>query len=112
MHRCKFVDDRQRRGCNYSPKDVAMLEIRANADKCYAGLLITERPMTDARLLDIETTIAYQDDLLNALNRTVAEQAMRLDVLERQLKLAVEQLQQIGELLLSMNIIDERPPHY
>ncbi|MFN3712074.1 MAG: SlyX family protein [Alcanivoracaceae bacterium] len=68
--------------------------------------------MTDTRLLDIETTITYQDDLLNALNRTVADQAMRIDVLERQLKLAAEQLQQIGELLLSMNIIDERPPHY
>jgi SlyX protein len=72
----------------------------------------SEWPMTDDRLLNIETTIAWQDDLLNALNRTVADQAMRIDVLEKQLKLAAEQLQQIAELLLSMNIIDEKPPHY
>ncbi|PKM21920.1 MAG: SlyX protein [Gammaproteobacteria bacterium HGW-Gammaproteobacteria-14] len=68
--------------------------------------------MTDDRLLDIETTIAYQDDLLNALNRTVADQAMRIDMLEKQLKHASEQLQQIAELLVSMDIVDEKPPHY
>ena len=112
MHGCKFVDDRQRRGCNYSPKDAAMVEIRPNPGKCYADRFIKERPMTDERLLDIETTIAYQDDLLNALNRTVAEQVMRIDTLEKQLRFATEQLQQIAELLVSMNIVDEKPPHY
>lgn len=68
--------------------------------------------MSDDRLLDIETTLAYQDDLLTVLNRTVADQALRIDELEKQLRLAAEQLQQIGELLLSMNIVDEKPPHY
>lgn len=68
--------------------------------------------MTDARLLDIETTIAYQDDLLNVLNRTVADQVMRIDALERQLKLANEQSQHIADLLISMDIVDEKPPHY
>jgi SlyX protein len=112
MHGCKFVDGRQRLGCNYSPKDRAMLKIRPNPGKCYAGALIKECIMTDDRLLNIETTVAYQDDLLNALNRTVADQAMRIDALEKQLNLAVEQLQQISELLLSMDIVDEKPPHY
>ena len=89
-----------------------MLEIRPNPGKCYADRFIKERPMTDERLLDIETTIAYQDDLLNALNRTVAEQVMRIDTLEKQLRFATEQLQQIAVLLVSMNIVDEKPPHY
>ena len=68
--------------------------------------------MTDARLLNIETTIAYQDDLLNVLNRTVADQVTRIDRLEKQLRYANEQLQHISELLVSMDIVDEKPPHY
>jgi len=68
--------------------------------------------MTDARLLNIETTIAYQDDLLNVLNRTVADQVTRIDQLEKQLRYANEQLQHISELLVSMDIVDEKPPHY
>jgi SlyX protein len=68
--------------------------------------------MTDARLLDIETTVAYQDDLLNVLNRTVADQVTRIDQLEKQLRYANEQLQHISELLVAMDIVDEKPPHY
>lgn len=68
--------------------------------------------MTDDRLLDIETTIAYQDDLLAVLNRTIADQVQRIDLLEKQLRLTSEQLQQVSELLLSMQLVDETPPHY
>src|SRR5690554_7699761 len=72
-------------------------------------LCLKSRTMTDARLLNIETTIAYQDDLLNVLNRTVADHVTRIDQLEKQLRYANEQLQHISELLVSMDIADERP---
>lgn len=78
----------------------------------YAGRPLKERAVSDDRLLNIETAVAYQDDLLLALNRTVANQALRIDALEKQLRLASEQLQQIAELLVAREIIDEKPPHY
>lgn len=68
--------------------------------------------MSDERLLNIETTVAYQDDLLHALNKTVAEQALRIDALEKILRQLAQQQEQVVELLAAQNIIDERPPHY
>jgi len=68
--------------------------------------------MSDERLLNIETTLAFQDDLLTVLNKTVADQQQKIDVLEKQLSIVVERLMEMSELMASANIIDEKPPHY
>ena len=68
--------------------------------------------MSEQRLLNIETTLAFQDDLLTVLNKTVADQQQKIDVLEKQLGMAIERLLERSELMASANIIDEKPPHY
>ncbi len=68
--------------------------------------------MSEERLLNIETTLAFQDDLLTVLNKTVSDQQQKIDALEKQLARAVERLMEMSELMASANIIDEKPPHY
>ena len=68
--------------------------------------------MSEERLLNIETTLAFQDDLLTVLNKTVADQQQKIDALEKQLVLAIERLVDMSEVMASANIIDEKPPHY
>ena len=68
--------------------------------------------MSEERLLNIETTLAFQDDLLTVLNKTVADQQLKIDALEKQLSLAIERLVDMSEVMASANIIDEKPPHY
>jgi SlyX protein len=64
----------------------------------------------EERFVDIEIKLVHQEDLVETLNRTVYEQARRIDQLEAMLlKLAerVGTLQEAGQQPLN-----ERPPHY
>lgn len=66
----------------------------------------------ESRLTNLETKVAFQDDLLEALNRTVAEQQQQLDLLQRQLQLLYEQLRSLSPSNVAGAVEDERPPHY
>ena len=68
--------------------------------------------MSDDRLLDIETTLAYQDDLVSALNKLVAQQQDRIQRLEDECRALNEALKELTEAMMAANVIDERPPHY
>lgn len=68
--------------------------------------------MSDDRLLDIETTLAFQDDLVTALNKLVASQQERIDALEKRCRQLEDGFQEMVEVMMSANIIDEKPPHY
>lgn len=67
----------------------------------------------EARLVELETRLAYQDDTVLALNRVVSEQQKQLDQLENTVKRVVERLRQI---VTSDETADptanEKPPHY
>jgi SlyX protein len=67
----------------------------------------------ESRLIDLETRLAYQEDLLLSLNDVVSRQQFEIDHLKARLSLLVEHLQRLGALsdLPEANII-ERPPHY
>ncbi len=61
------------------------------------------------RIGDLESKVAFQDDLLDTLNALVTEQAnqiARLEAAYKQLSKTVES----GSL--GINTGDERPPHY
>lgn len=70
----------------------------------------------DDRLIEIESKIAFQEDLLQELNKTVYEQQKKIDRLEticqaladhvRELTRTVTEGQRAG------GAVDERPPHY
>ncbi|MDF1780054.1 MAG: SlyX family protein [Alcanivoracaceae bacterium] len=68
--------------------------------------------MSDERLLDIETTLAYQDDLLLVLNKTVSDLQQRVDTLEKHLGMVSGRMAEMADLMSAANIIDEKPPHY
>lgn len=64
------------------------------------------------RLSDLETKVAFQDDLLDTLNQTVVDQQQQIDLLQRQMKLLYEQIRSLSPSPLDEATEQERPPHY
>lgn len=68
--------------------------------------------MSEPRFLDIETKLAYQEDLVTALNRTVSDQQRKIDELEAVCRKLVDRVVEMGEEIAALRIIDAPPPHY
>ena len=71
--------------------------------------------MTDERLIEIESRLAWQDDLLDALNKTVAMQQQQISQMEKICRQLVERLGEVTALLEARQAggeADETPPHY
>lgn len=66
----------------------------------------------DSRLTELETKVAFQDDLLESLNRIVAEQQQQIDMMQQQLQILYDQLRSIAPSNIAQGNADERPPHY
>jgi SlyX protein len=62
-------------------------------------------------IIELETKIAFQEDMIQALNRTLAEQQQELVELKRDIEELQTQIRNIVPSLLS-NTTDETPPHY
>jgi SlyX protein len=67
--------------------------------------------MTESRLTELETKLAFAEELLETLNQTVVRQQTQLDSMQQQLRLLHQQLQ---DALPddARNLRDEIPPHY
>ena len=64
-----------------------------------------------ARLTEIETKLAFAEDLLETLNQTVARQQGQIDSLQQQLRLLHQQLKEaVPDEPRTPR--DEIPPHY
>jgi SlyX protein len=68
--------------------------------------------MDEQRLIELEIKLAYQDDLLQALNQTVAQQQKQTAKLEETCKLLNEKIKSLTLDLRDNGVIDEKPPHY
>lgn len=66
----------------------------------------------ESRLNDLETRVAFQDDLLEALNTIVAQQQQQLDLMQREIRLLYEQIRTLSPSDIAGNSEQERPPHY
>lgn len=72
----------------------------------------------DQQLIDLQTQLAFQEDLLSALDQRVAHQDRCIQDMETTiaaLRKLVEQLQVSLESTASApgaSIVDEKPPHY
>ncbi len=53
----------------------------------------------DARLAELESRLAFQDDLVGELNREVSEQALAIAALRRELEWLRESLARVGGAL-------------
>ena len=68
--------------------------------------------MSEDRLVQIETKLAHQEHLLDALNDVVTKQQDSIMRLEEQQALLVERLRSISEAMPAESAQGERPPHY
>jgi SlyX protein len=69
--------------------------------------------ISERRIIDLETRLAYQEDLLLSLNDVVSRQQMQIDRLEAQLATLVNQLQKLATHLDWPDAgTVEIPPHY
>lgn len=67
--------------------------------------------MSDARLTELETKLAFAEDLLETLNQTVVRQQDQIDSLQQQLRLLNDRLKD-SRPDETRTPRDEIPPHY
>ena len=68
--------------------------------------------MSEDRLIDIESKLAHQEQLLIELNDVLTEQQGRLMQLEQLSTSLLERVRAIGDATPEDGPLDERPPHY
>jgi SlyX protein len=68
--------------------------------------------MLEERLVNIETKITFQEDLIEELNKTVYQQQNKLDRLERVCESLVKHIESMAEERNEGMPANERPPHY
>ena len=68
----------------------------------------------DARVVELETRLAFQDDTLQALNDVVAAQQRQIDLLEIKLAALARRQQELGDSIGNGGGADHEapPPHY
>jgi SlyX protein len=64
------------------------------------------------RIEELESQVAFQDELIESLNTTVARQDGEVLELKRQFSLLSERLKEIGDASPGAAQQDETPPHY
>ena len=68
--------------------------------------------MTEKRLIEIETKLAYQEDLIQQLNQIVAGLQQQLDQLQQTNRMLNQRLHDLSESIESVPDQHEKPPHY
>jgi len=66
----------------------------------------------EERLIAIESKLAFAEDLLDTLNRTVFRQQEQIDLLQQQIRVMYEQMKAGGGSADKRDLRDEIPPHY
>lgn len=69
--------------------------------------------MSEARFIELETKLAYQEDAATQLSDVVARQQQQIDALETALRTLIDRVENLkdagGE---KTSLLDEVPPHY
>lgn len=68
--------------------------------------------MNEERLVNIETKLAFQEDLVEELNKTVYQQQQKLSQLESVCATLARHIQSLAEAGGESKSASERPPHY
>ncbi len=66
----------------------------------------------EERLINLESTVAFQDDLLAKLNELVSKQQLELHQLESKLEELRGQLREIQPSMVRDGADEPPPPHY
>jgi len=67
--------------------------------------------MIEPRLTEIETKLAFAEDMIDTLNQTVARQQAQIDSLQAQLRVVYQQVQNLTPDE-ARTPREEMPPHY
>jgi len=68
--------------------------------------------MTDERLIELEIKAAYQEDLLQALNKIVAGQQQQIARLDATCRMLNERIKSLSVEGSGGENVEEVPPHY
>jgi len=68
--------------------------------------------MDDERLIDIESKLAHQENLLAELNSALTSQQAQIMRLETLCESLIEQIRSMSDGASSADAAGERPPHY
>ncbi|MCF7967182.1 MAG: SlyX family protein [Methylobacter tundripaludum] len=68
--------------------------------------------MNDERIIELEIKAAYQEDLLQALNKIVAGQQQQIDRLEATCTMLNERIKSLSAEGAGGENTEEVPPHY
>lgn len=68
--------------------------------------------MSEERLANIETKLAFQEDLVEELNKTIYQQQQKLEQLEATCKALARHITSLAESMNESKSASERPPHY
>ena len=68
--------------------------------------------MSDQRCTELEIKLAYQEDIVKALNDVVCGQQESIDRLEQTCRYLMQRLQEVSQSPLPEAPDQERPPHY
>ena len=66
----------------------------------------------EERIIELETKISYQEDLIQELNKHVIEQQNRIDSLSVMCEVLKDQLKEVLTNLPGTTASEEKPPHY
>jgi SlyX protein len=69
-----------------------------------------ENMTVEHRLIEIEIKLGHQDETLDALNRTVYQQQVQIDKLEKLCEALMRQVR--DQANQSNTVLNEKPPHY
>jgi len=72
----------------------------------------SEDAIMESRLTNLEVKLAFQDDLLESLNRTVAAQQLQLDLMQEELRMLYQQLKALAPSHIATHEEEAPPPHY
>lgn len=68
--------------------------------------------MPENRLIEIESKLTLQEDLLQDLNDIVYSQQKKIDRLENLVAALIGQVSDLSDTLAERSAVSERPPHY
>ncbi len=68
--------------------------------------------MSEARLIDIESKLAFQEDQIEEMNKTIYQQQQRIERLEAICEALAKQMRSLAEAGNEKAAANERPPHY
>ncbi|MGH8784916.1 MAG: SlyX family protein [Cupriavidus necator] len=66
----------------------------------------------DDRINELEIKLAFQEDLLDTLNSTVARQQQQIDLLQEQFRALYQQVRSAANTAAETDPQQEIPPHY